>query len=491
MIGGNQPSACRWPLSPALVRALFTRGIAFVYVVAFLSFWRQAHGLIGSHGILPAAAYLEAVALQLGSLDAVLRLPTLFWSSAGDTALHVLSGVGVLAALGGLAGVAPALCLTVCWVCYLSIVHAGQLFFSYQWDILLLEAGFLAIFWAPLTWRWGLVWPGAPSLVVVWLGRWLLFRLLWSSGVVKLLSGDPTWRNLTATTFHYETQPLPLWISHYAHHLPVWIHHAEVVLVFVIEFLLPFVIFGPRRWRLVAAAGFAALQFLIAVTGNYGFFNLLTLVLCLALLDTGRRHGIGRIPPVRTWPATIVVPLAMLLFVLGATNLAATTGVSLPGTRWLSAIQRFVTPLHLSNRYGLFASMTTARPEIVVEGSADGRTWKTYEFHWKATDPNRRPGFVPLHMPRLDWQLWFAALQGYEGAPWFGHFAARLLEGEPTVTELLAVNPFADTPPRLLRSRLFQYRFSGPAQRAEGVWWTRSDPRPYTPVLSLRSPQKE
>lgn len=470
-------------LSPAVVRALFTRGIAFVYAVAFVSFWRQAHGLIGPDGILPAGRYLESAAGQLGTLDAVLRLPTLLWLGAGDTALHMLCGVGTLAALLGLVGVAPVLCLALCWICYLSLVHAGQVFLSYQWDILLLEAGFLALLWAPLTLRPLLVWPGAPSRVVVWLSRWLLFRLMWSSGVVKLLSGDSAWRDFTATTFHYETQPIPVWTSHYLHHLPAWVHAVEVLSTFAVELALPLAIFGPRGWRLMAASGFVGLQLIIALTGNYGFFNLLSLVLCLPLiLDAGARPGAPATAAVRSWPGIVVAPVAALLFVLGAANLARTAGLQLPGVGW----QRVLAPLHLCGGYGLFAHMTTQRPEIVVEGSLDGSTWQTYEFRWKPTDPDRRPTFAVLHMPRLDWQLWFAALRGYERAPWFGHFAGRLLEATPAVLDLLEVDPFGGKPPRYLRARLFDYHFSTPAQRAQGTWWTRSRPRPYTPVLSLR-----
>ena len=472
--------------SPAVVRALFTRGIAFVYAVAFVSLWRQVHGLIGTDGILPVGRYLESAAGQLGRSDAVLRLPTLLWFDAGNMALHLLCAGGTLAALLALTGAAPAICLALCWICYLSLVHAGQVFLSYQWDILLLEAGFLAILWTPLTLRPLLIWPGVPPRGVVWVSRWLLFRLMWSSGVVKLLSGDPTWRNLTATTFHYETQPIPVWTSHYFHHLPPWVHAIEVLSTFGVELVLPLAIFGPRRWRLAAAAGFVGLQLVIALTGNYGFFNVLSLVLCLPLiLDTTARQAAA----VRRWPGAVVVPVTALLFVLGAANLTRTMGLQIPGTGWLQPLRRALAPLHLSGGYGLFASMTTKRPEIVVEGSLDGSTWQAYEFRWKPTDPDRRPTFAVLHMPRLDWQLWFAALRGYNRAPWFGHLAARLLEGSPVVLGLLEADPFAGTPPQYLRARLFDYHFSTPAQRAHGTWWRRSRPRPYTPVLSLREPR--
>ncbi len=460
--------------------------MAGVYAIAFVSFWRQAHGLIGEHGILPAGRFLASAEQQLGTVDAVLRLPTLLWLGAGDTAIDLLCGAGCLAALLGVVGVAPALSLCLCWIGYLSVIHGGQVFLSYQWDILLLEAGFLAILWAPLTLRPRGIWPGSPSRAVVWLSRWLIFRLMWSAGIVKLLSGDPTWHNLTATTFHYETQPIPSWTSHFAHHLPAWFHVLEVVATFGIELVLPLAIFGSHRWRQVAACGFAGLMFVIGVTGNYGFFNLLTLVLCLPLLAGRARDDTPLADAVRTWPGLVLTPVTVLLFLLGTAHLGATIGLTLPGAGLLLPLQRQLAPLHLTSSYGLFASMTTERPEIVVEGSDDGDTWQEYGFRWKPTHLQRRPTFAPLHMPRLDWQLWFAALRGYERAPWFGHFAARLLEGTPGVLDLLAVDPFSGRPPRYLRARLYDYRFSSPEERQRGIWWSRSAVQPFTPVLSLR-----
>jgi hypothetical protein len=477
-----------------VVRAFYIRSVAAVYVIAFVSFWRQAHGLIGERGILPAASYLQSAAEQLGTLDAVLRLPTLLWLGAGDQALHLLCITGVTSAFLGVIGWAPAICLSICWVCYLSIVHAGQVFFSYQWDTLLLEAGLLTILWAPMALWPQFVWPGTPPRAALWLSRWLLFRLMWSSGVVKLLSGDPTWRSLSATHFHYETQPIPSWVSHFAHHLPPWFHTLEVVFTLGIELILPLAIFGPRRWRLAAVAGFVLLQLCIALTGNYGFFNLLSLVLCLPLLTSGwwsQEPGVGPLvgpvvgPPGRNLPAMLVLPVALVLFLSGAMNLTATVGRPLGGIPWLQPVERALAPLHLSSRYGLFAWMTTKREEIVVEGSQDGSDWEAYEFHWKPSHPARRPSFAVLHMPRLDWQLWFAALRGYEKAPWFGHFAARLLEAEPSVLGLMFRDPFDGTPPHYLRARLFDYHFSSPDQRSEGIWWNRTELRSYTPELSL------
>lgn len=474
---------------PVLVpRACFVRAMGLVYLLAFASFWSQAEGLVGAHGILPVAETLRWAGETLGP-SAWWHLPTLLWLDAGDTALHALCAAGCAAALLAAAGVAPALALALCWLAYLSVYVAGQQCLSYQWDILLLEAGLLAVLWAPLTWRPRPVWEEPPSRAVTWLLRWLVFRLMWSSGVVKLLSGDPAWRGLTAMEHHYQTQPIPAWTSWFAHHLPPAVHTAETLLLFGVELVLPFAVFGPRRFRLAAAAGFALLQLGIAVTGNYGFFNLLTLVLCLPLLDDGlfgrtaagaERQGLCRGRRLRRAAAALILALSCL-------QMAATLGLDVRRAGPLFELQRWLGPLHLSSSYGLFATMTTTRPEIVLEGSRDGVEWRTYRFRYKPTNLDRRPAFAGPHMPRLDWQMWFAALRGFERARWFHAFASRLLEGSPPVLELLAEDPFGGgPPPRYLRAHLYEYRFSHGEARRRGIWWERTLLRPWSPVLSLR-----
>jgi hypothetical protein len=232
-----------------LVRALFLRGVALVYGLAFLSLWAQVEGLLGAGGILPAAEFLDGLREQLGD-PAIGQVPTIFWLESSDAMLTGMCGVGVLLAAVVLWGAAPAPCLIALWILYLSVVNVGRDFLSFQWDILLLETGFLAILWAPATVRPALVWGGRPSVAVLWLIRWLTFRLMFSSGVVKLVSGDPAWRDLTAMAFHYQTQPLPHAISWFAHQLPLWMHKAVTVQMFVIELAVPWLIFAPRQWRL-------------------------------------------------------------------------------------------------------------------------------------------------------------------------------------------------------------------------------------------------
>ena len=478
------------PRAQVLVpRAWFVRALGLVYLLAFASFWSQAEGLVGSRGILPAAETLRSAREVLGPA-AWWQLPTVLWLDAGDAALHALCAAGCAAALTAIAGLAPAAALALCWLGYLSVYAAGREFLSYQWDALLLEAGVLGVLWAPLTWRPRRVWEPPPPPAVTWLLRWLIFRLMWSSGVVKLLSGDPAWRGLTAMEHHYQTQPIPAWTSWFAHHLPAPVHTAETLLLFAVELILPFAVFGPRRLRLAAAGGFALLQLGIAATGNYGFFNLLTLVLCLPLLDdavlgrsaAGESGGGGR-----RWPRWLLWPAAALIVCLSGLQMGRTLGLDVRRAGPLFEFQRWLSPLHLSSSYGLFATMTTTRPEIVLEGSRDGVEWRAYRFRYKPTELDRRPSFTGPHMPRLDWQMWFAALRGFERARWFHAFAARLLEGSPPVLGLLAADPFAGgPPPRYLRARLFEYRFSDGEARRRGIWWERSFLRSWAPVLSLR-----
>ncbi len=486
--------------------------------MAFLSLWVQIEGLAGRNGILPVAEFLQAAGQSLGD-TAWLRFPTLCWINAGDGMLHFLCGGGAALALLLVVGIAPALVLSGLWVFYLSLVVACRDFLSFQWDLLLLETGFLAIFLAPLHFGAKMVWAERPSRLVLWLLRWLLFRLMFSSGLVKLLSGDSAWRQLRALDFHYLTQPLPAWTSWYVHQLPEWAHAASVAAVFALELVVPFSIFAPRRLRLWGCALLVLLQVLIGATGNYGFFNLLTLALCVLLLDDRalgklrvsptflRRAGTrfrsrfsatsrvwrdslaklkGLLPPPRPWPLWVLAPLAVVIVLLSVVQMCHTARISGGWIAPLAQIHSMARPLRLVNGYGLFAVMTTSRPEIEVEGSVDGRTWKVYEFKWKAGDPRRAPAFVQPHMPRLDWQMWFAALGTYRDNPWFLNFIVRLLQGSPAVVDLLAVNPFPRQPPLYVRARLYDYRFAGWDERREGVWWKRRLKGTYCPPVSLR-----
>jgi hypothetical protein len=521
------------------VRWLFLRALGLVYFFAFVSLWTQASGLIGHNGILPADQFMSEVKQQCElrgiGLERYQLLPTFCWLDASDASLHFQCAAGTVLSLLLLAGIAPAPCLVLLWAFYLSLVIVGRDFFGFQWDGLLLEAGFLAIFLAPLQILPRPSREAPPSRLFVWLLRLLVFKLMFSSGFVKLSSGDPNWRNLTALTFHYQTQPLPPWTAWYANLLPLWFQKISCAATLVIELGAPFLIFTPRRIRFAGAALIAGLQVLILLTGNYTFFNWLTLALCLLLLDDfllekvaprrlslcfagppfrdmerGRprpqqcsfRRWFSIIPddpaiwkllrPGRArsgcrWPFPLLAVVAAVLLTTSSFMLAITLGVRSPMLAPLAWMAEELRPFRTVNNYGLFAVMTTLRNEIIVEGSNDGVNWRPYEFKYKPGDVNRRPAFVAPFQPRLDWQMWFAALGSERENPWFDNFCERLLQGSPDVLALLAKNPFPEHPPQFIRAEFYNYRFTSPAdRRATGAWWQRQYLGDYLPAISLR-----
>jgi hypothetical protein len=500
-------------------RSAFLRGMGLVYLAAFGSVAVQVDGLIGSRGILPAADYLARAARVLGTGPATFwRLPTLCWLDASDWTLYALCWGGVALSLALVAGLLPALCAVLLWYFYLSIVVVGQEFLSYQWDSLLLEAGLLAALLAP--WRVSLRRASdEPPALAIWLVRWLVFRLMFLSGVVKLASQDPTWSDWRALEYHYQTQPLPTWTSWYIHQMPPWFHEKSVGVMFFAELVAPFFIVGPRPIRLVGFISMVLFQFLIAATGNYGFFNLLAVVLCLSLLDDRDVEWWRGVFPLQraVWPwlsgraprpsnptaeaaseeSRLVATgrawswaRRIVVGALGAVILIVTLGQTAFGVRrdplvpdGVITLMGWVEPLRSFNSYGLFAVMTTKRPEIIIEGSNDGASWRPYRFRWKPCELNRPPRFTTPHMPRLDWQMWFAALAGdCRSQPWFIRFEQRLLEGSPEVLGLLRDNPFPDRPPNYVRARLNQYKFTG---WGSADWWISEDRGLFCPPLAL------
>jgi len=356
-------------------------------------------------------------------------------------------------------------------VLYLSLCSAGQDFLSFQWDMLLLETGFLAIFLG-------------SSNIVIWLFRLLVFRLMFSSGAVKLLSGDPSWRSLQAMSFHYFTQPIPTPVAWYMQQLPFWFQKYSNGAVFFIEIVTPFFIFLPRRLRFFGGWCLIFLQVLILTTGNYAFFNWLSLALCLFLFDDGALPAWSPPGAARVTPRKVAVAVAVLVIALGALEMIATFGATLPGPA--SEMVRLTAPFGIVNSYGLFAVMTTTRDEITVQGSNDGVNWSDYEFSYKPGPLNRRPPWVAPHQPRLDWQMWFAALSTYRNNPWFVNFMVRLLEGSPDVLRLMKNNPFPKTAPRYVRALMFSYRFTNWEERRKtGNCWKSEPSGVYLPAISL------
>jgi len=480
-----------------LSRWAYLRVLAAAYLIAFASLHHQVLGLIGSEGITPAVSWMKAVRAQ-GGPGAFWFAPTVFWLGASDGALKAACWAGEAAACAALVGFAPVLSFLVCWVLYLSFLPVSGDFLGFQWDVLLLEAGFLGIFLAPLQLRPNLDREAPPPGSFLWLGRWLLFRLVFFSGLVKLWSGDTSWRDLTALKYHYMTQPLPTPLGWYAYHLPLAFQKFSTAAVLALELIVPIFLWGPAVVRRVACWTLIVFQGLIMATGNYCFFNFLTIGLLLLALDRGawpaawlrrvraRRAWSTEFPAGR-WPGWVTAPVFALVFLLTLVQISARTSLV---SAWPGPVRHLamrLAPFYLANSYGLFAVMTTTRPEIVIEGSEDGKRWFAYEFKYKPGDLSRRPAFVAPYQPRLDWQLWFAALSSYRDNPWFVDLCYRLLEGSPAVLALLKTNPFPLSPPRYLRATLYNYDFSTFREKSQTHrWWKRELQGPYCPVLSIR-----
>jgi hypothetical protein len=479
----------------AITRWIFLRALGLIYLIAFASLWVQIKGLIGSQGILPADQSLQALRGYLGS-ERYRLVPTLFWFGSSDLVLQLACAAGVGCALLLVGNVAAIPALIVLWALYLSLSAVGRDFLAFQWDVLLLEAGLLAIFFAPARLLPGRADAAAVPAIVLLLLWWLLFRLTFQSGLVKVTWGDATWRDLTALEYHFYTQPLPTWTAWYAHQLPASLKRLAVLVMYVLEIGFPLLIFGPRAARLVACAGIVLLQLLIFATGNYTFFNLLTVMLAVLLVDDvawaqllperfiqGFAAAGGPAAPaagaLRTVLAVLVLAISGVKFWQNLSPRTSVPGFAVRLTAWAE-------PFRSVNSYGLFRVMTTSRSEIIVEGSDDGKTWRAYEFKYKPGAVTRRPGFVEPHQPRLDWQMWFAALSSYEWTPWFQALLARLLEGSAPVLGLLARNPFPAHPPKYVRAVRYDYRFTTAAERrATGAWWSRTPGARYSPVVSL------
>lgn len=481
------------PPAYTIATSLFARAIALVYLIAFASFGWQVRGLIGAQGIQPVTEFFAEVMRQYGP-SGFWQAPTIFWWVHSDLGIEMIVWGGAIiaavAAIGRPNTSGQRAALVVLFLYYLSIVNGGQIFMTYQWDFLLLEAGFLTLFLKPVWTR-------------VWLFRWLLFRLMFESGAVKLTSHDLSWRNLTALAVHYETQPLPTPIAWYLFQAPLWFQKASTLFVFAIELVLPFLIFGPRRLKQIAAFGILALQTMIVLTGNYTFFNWLAIFLCFFLLDDAffKRFRLWRNATPSAAAKTLTrrggaainiranryVSASLLVFVLilSLTELAGVLGLPVP-TPLGDAVVRLA-PFGFVNQYGLFANMTTTRPEISIEGSDDEIEWRPYVFRYKPGPLNRAPGWAEPGQPRLDWQMWFAALGNYRENPWLVRFMVRLLDGSPPVLQLLEQNPFAAKPPKYVRAMIYDYRFTTfEERRRTGDWWKRELKGAYFPPVSLR-----
>lgn len=498
-----------------VARWLFLRTLGIIYCSAFYALLFQVRGLIGSQGILPIGDFLHAVC-SLG----VLRFwyaPTLLWLSSSDRMLMALCWIGLIASLLLVANIWPRVMLFTCFLCFLSFISAAQDFSSYQSDGMLLEAGFLSLFLAPsgLFPGWGLEQPPAraPMLLLLW--EW--FRIYFESGMVKLQSGDPTWRNLTALYEYYQNGPLPTWIGWYLQHLPHWFHIATAAATLLMELVLVWLAFFPCRWRIVCFFIVTIWQIGVIATANYAFLNYLVLVLALFLLDDA---FLQRFVPLR-WRDAIerrnsyrsdaedsqkpggsdetanaphrvrrVVSLRLALCAFALTWVFYATTLPLVQMFWRGA--PFPTepvaalePFRIANQYGLFAVMTPHRYEIEFQGSNDGQNWVAYPFRYKPQDVKERPRIYAPYQPRFDWNLWFASLGFWRQYPIVPRTEELLLENDQTVLGLFAGNPFQSAPPRFIRAVLWQYWFSTPEEKAsQGIWWRRQLLGTYAPTLT-------
>jgi hypothetical protein len=429
-----------------------------------------------------------------------LELPTLFWWGASDRALQIVCGVGLVLSIAVMLGVENAVVMAALWAIYMSFCHVGQTFYGYGWEILLLETGFLAIFLAPLRSVRPLASRVAPSPIAIVLLRWLVFRVMLGAGLIKI-RGDACWRDLTCLAYHYETQPVPGPLSPLLHRAPLWFHKAGVAFNHVVELGAPWLVFGPRRLRILAGGLIVTFQAILIASGNLSFLNWLTIVIAIGCFDDGviarilpRRFALRaqQLEQERRESRAQTVVLALLAVLVAVLSLG-------PIMNMLSRRQAMNTsfePLHLVNTYGAFGSVGKVRHEVVVLGTRDAdpaaARWLEYQFKCKPGDVHRRPCLITPYHYRLDWQMWFAALaiDGRGRAllarePWFLRFVYELLRGEPAVRALLARDPFGDRPPRYVRAELYEYHFAQ-VTGVGGAVWDRRRVGEYLRPVSLR-----
>jgi hypothetical protein len=527
----------RGPRGRLVPRWIFLRALALIYFSAFYSLLFQIKGLIGPKGILPAAQYLDAIAQQLGPLR-FWYAPSLFWIGTSSAMLMAVTWIGLLASIAAFCNLWPRLSFFICWVCFLSFIGAAGVFSSYQSDGMLLEAGFISLFFAPpgLMPGWGAHHPPARVSWFLLQGEW--FRIYFESGMVKLASGDPQWRNFTAMDEYYQNGPLPTWIGWYVEHLPHWFHAATVAGTLALELVIVLMMFFPRRVRLICFFIVTPWEMGVILTANYTFLNYLVLALGFLLLDD---KFLARFLPVRFRPlepeATLEPrlqaeddrPISIFAvreagalgdgdamqesehfrppmqsrpaFYWRITRLSVTafllTWIAYDTTAEMIAIPfrqvhlpaepiEVLEPFRIANQYGLFAVMTRGRYEIEFQGSNDGVNWIAYEFRNKPQALNEAPRIYAPYQPRFDWNLWFASLGDWRENEMVPLTEERLLLGDNDVLALFRRNPFPQLPPRYVRAVLWQYWFTSmDEKRSTGNWWRRESLGLYAPELTM------
>jgi hypothetical protein len=463
------------PARYEITRFAMLRGLGAIYFVAFVAAAQQLGPLVGPDGLLPAEALLAP--LRRDGWSAIVEVPTLFLAvPATDASLSILAWVGAALALSVALGASNAVLMTALWALHLSIVHVGQTFWAFGWELLLAETGFLAIFVAPLRSLAPFARTRAPATsIVMALHRWLLFRVMLGAGLIKL-RGDPCWRELTCLDTFYETQPLPSPLSPLWHFAPTFVRHGGVLINHVVELIVPFAYFAPPRPRAIAGLVTIAFQLMLIAGGNLSYLNWLTIVIALGCFDD---EHLTRVVPrslsdklARTGATdrATVATTVVLAVVIGMLSVPVVLNMLSRGQQMNASFD----PFEIVNTYGAFGSVETVRDELVIEGSLaddphDEAAYRAYELPCAPGDPRRRPCFVAPYPMRLDWQIWFAAMHDDVGrSPWLVHLVWQILHGEGTALTLFSRVPF-DRPPRWLRIRRFRYRLSA----TRDVWWTR------------------
>ena len=491
-----------WP------RWIFLRALGLIYFSAFYSLLFQIKGLIGPNGILPATDYLQAVSAIL-HLRRFWFAPTLLWFGSSDRALMFLCWLGIIASLMVVLNLWPRAALAVSFICFLSFVSVAQDFSGYQSDGMLLEAGFISLFLAPPGFRPGLGRENPPSRASRFLLLWEWFRIYFESGVAKLASGDPLWRYLTAMDDYYQNGPLPTWVGYYVQHLPHWFHASSAFLTLVIELVLVWAMFLPRRFRIACFWIATTFEIGIILTANYAFLNYLVLSLGFLLLDdrffawiipcrirgplegNAKLFGRSEVQP-KTWLTLWRNRLRLIRMIVAGACLGLVFYASASGLVQMLAPRvpipdrpaRLLDPFRVADRYGLFASMTHDRFEIEFQGSRDGKAWIPYPFRYKPQDPAKAPSIYAPYQPRFEWNLWFATLGSWHDFHFVVWTEERLLRNEPNVLALFASNPFNGSPPKLVRAVIYQYWFTDlKTKREQGLWWRHELLGEYAPAL--------
>jgi hypothetical protein len=454
-------------------RWIWLRALGGIFFSAFYSLYFQIHGLVGPQGILPASAYLDAVSHALG-WKRFWFAPTVLWINAGDRALDAIVWIGLVASVAIVVNLWPRVSIAIAGICFLSFIAVAEDFASYQSDGMLLEAALLSIFFAPRGVRPGLGADRPPSKASLWMLRWEWFRIYFESGVVKILSGETQWRDLTAMDKYYENGPLPTWIGWYVQHLPHAFHAATAAYTLIAELLISFLVFFPKKWsKRIAFILTTPLQIAIILTANYAFLNYLVLFLGFLLVDDNWFKVDRLVPrPARpSYAAAVILPLIFITTVFG---------FMMPNFPTVTLLE----PFRVANSYGLFAVMTRGRYEIEFQGTADNKTWIAYPFRYKPQYPKKAPGIYAPYQPRFEWNLWFASLGTWVENRWVLNTEVRLIENSPPVIELFAGNPFAKKPPIAVRTMRWRYWFTTPEEkRRTGNWWNHELVGPYAPTV--------